>query len=164
MVQSFFIGGGEGNLSQSLRSFGGMSKQSTELFFCRLRPRVARCSLPFLVRFPFFHYRIKRKALPCGSAFFLLVEARGIEPLSKNLSPQASPSADGLLKFSRRLPSVRLTVPKFLLHDGRENYRPFTFIAKMTPLLGRDAPRSDGSLIRLQMQLYCCQLILSCGF
>ena len=31
-----------------------------------------------------------------GSYVCVMVEVRGIEPLSKNLFPQASPSADGL--------------------------------------------------------------------
>ena len=45
------IFGGEGGIfSQSLRSFGGMSKQSTGLFLCRALSRFTRRALPFVVR------------------------------------------------------------------------------------------------------------------
>ena len=38
----------------------------------------------------------KKKGLPIGSPFFL-VEARGVEPLSENMSTGTSPGADGYL-------------------------------------------------------------------
>ena len=38
---------------------------------------------------------------PWGSSVCVLVEARGIEPLSENSSSRPSPSADGLPSFPR---------------------------------------------------------------
>ena len=95
---------------------------------------------------------------------FLLVELTGIEPVSKNLSKKASPSADGLLNFRSCEPSVRLASRNLLRHDEEGRTPPFTFTANVTPLPTRGSVGSDGCLIRQRKQLFCCQLILKCGF
>ena len=95
------FGGGEGSLSQSRCDFGGMSKQSAGLFLCRFLPCIAWRSLLFLVRLPILpNKKIKRMMQKC-TILLILVEARGVEPLSENLFLPASPSADALLSFPR---------------------------------------------------------------
>ncbi len=97
---NLFFGGAEGSISQAL-PLEECRNSPCGLFLCRFLPRVARCSLPFLVRLP-----IKRKTdisqdisvhLTC-----FLVEPRGVEPLSKNLFTQLSPGAVGGLTFPYR--------------------------------------------------------------
>lgn len=56
----WFLFGGRGwILSQALRTFGLMSKQSTGLFLCRSLPRRLRRSLPLVVRIHFVYTKIK---------------------------------------------------------------------------------------------------------
>ena len=56
----WFLFGGRGwILSQALRTFGLMSKQSTGLFLCRSLPRRLRRSLPLVVRIHVIYTKIK---------------------------------------------------------------------------------------------------------
>lgn len=59
-IYSLWRRGGRGwILSQVLRTFGLMSKQSTGLFLCRSLPRRLRRSLPLVVRIHFNYTKIK---------------------------------------------------------------------------------------------------------
>ena len=75
---------------------------------------------------------------------FFLVDARGVEPLSENLSIQLSTSVAHLLIFLTRSPVGRLS-RKAVIYcmTATMTYSPFTFTADLMPGVSRDTLTRD---------------------
>ena len=94
-----------------------------------------------------------------ASRLSLVVEARGIEPLSENHLPRLSPSAADRLRFPST--GAERQAPGYgsrLLHDRDGGVSLCTFTAKSRLYPGRGIPGRDGSLIRPRAQQCCCRL------
>ena len=93
-----------------------------------------------------------------------LVEVRGVEPLSEKCLPRLSPSAVSVLSFPCR--SAHRQAQRF----GSSLLMTRLRALPRSPLPLIDAPyaaevlRTGTSCLRQLMQLYFCQLFLSCGF
>lgn len=88
----------------------------------------------------------------------------GIEPASENSFPQLSTCLFCLLKFPYASAGKKALALGILSSWQGRGTHLLTFTANRRPNLGRGTPRQDGSLIKLQKQLYFCQLFLKIRF
>ena len=95
----------------------------------------------------------RRKKRRCSSNT-VLVEARGVEPLSESSFTQTSPGAECCLKFPKRADSIQTALSGISLIQrryGKSSRRSFT--ANRRPYRSRGTPRKDGCLIKQQKQI-----------
>ncbi len=122
----FLFGGAEGNL----RSLSRLTALLRTLSPFRSLPRGGKNVSPTHFCSPFDSLQIKiKKPLLCGS--FILVEPRGIEPLSENRFTVLSPSAAYLWDSPLNTPTGRRIKPvASLVHGRAQSFAQHTFTAK----------------------------------
>ena len=123
---STFVGGAEGNLRSLSRLAAAL--RSAHAFSLTPLWRKKRVPDTFFLALRFPSNQNKRTA---QGGSFILVEPRGIEPLSENPSAVLSPSAVYLQDSPRSAPTDRRATPvASLVHGRAQSFARHTFTAK----------------------------------
>ena len=95
----------------------------------------------------------RRRKRRCSSNT-VLVEARGVEPLSESPFTQTSPGAECCLKFPNRADSIQTALSGiFLLRRRYGKSSRLSFTANRRPVRSRGTQRQNGCLIKQQKQI-----------